>query len=155
MMVTLGALRHQLAVHYDLPDNVRRFVRRLARQQSLSWLDPRLVVDRLYAGTARAQRALDFLEFVEAQEPAILEAESALFGFRNRMRNAKRTLIRLGVAILGVGAVLYLILKFPDETRRAMPVEGSYEAVNIGLLVLLLVLILVGINYVRGLGRED
>ena len=155
MMVTLGALRHQLAVDYDLPDNVRRFVRRLARQQGLSWLDPRLVVDRLYAGTGRVQRAIDFLEFVEAQEPAILEAESALFGFRNRMRSAKRTLIRLGVAILGVGAVLYVVLKFPDETRRAMPIEGSYDAVNIGLLVLLLVLILVGINYVRSLGRED
>ena len=155
MMVTLGALRHQLAVDYDLPENVRRFVRRLARRQGLTWLDPRLVVDRLYAGSGRVQRAFDFLEFVEAQEPAILEAESALFGFRNRMRSAKRTLIRLGVAILGVGAVLYLVLKFPDETRRAMPVEGSYEAVNVGLLVLLLVLILLGINYVRGLGRED
>ena len=35
MLVTLGALRHQLAVDYDLPDNVRRFVRRLARQQGL------------------------------------------------------------------------------------------------------------------------
>jgi hypothetical protein len=134
---------------------VRRFVRRLARQQGLSWLDPRMAIDRLYAGTGRVQRAFDFLEFVEAQEPAILEAESALFGFRNKMQNAKRTLIRLGVAILGVGVVLYLVLKFPDETRRAMPVEGSYEVVNIGLLVLLLVLIVVGINYVRGLGRED
>ncbi len=86
MLVTLGALRHQLAVDYDLPDNVRRFVRRLARQQGLSWLDPRLIVDRLYAGTGRAQRAFDFLEFIEAQEPAILEAESALFGFRNKMQ---------------------------------------------------------------------
>ena len=155
MMVTLGALRHQLAVDYDLPDNVRRFVRRLARQQGLSWLDPRMMIDRLYAGTGRVQRAFDFLEFVEAQEPAILEAESALFGFRNRMRSAKRTLVRLGAAIFGVGALLYIVLKFPDETRRAMPIEGSYDVVNIGLLVLLLVLIVVGINYLRGLGRED
>ena len=50
MLVTLGALRHQLAVDYDLPDTVRRFVRRLARQQSLSLLDPRLAMERLYAG---------------------------------------------------------------------------------------------------------
>ena len=61
---------------------------------------------------------MDFVEFLEAQEPAILEAESALFGFRNKMRNAKRTLIRLGVAILGIGAVLYIVLADPDDARR-------------------------------------
>ena len=33
MLVTLGALRHQLAVHYDLAATVRRFVRKQARQQ--------------------------------------------------------------------------------------------------------------------------
>jgi ubiquinone biosynthesis protein len=155
MLVTLGALRHQLAVDYDLPDNVRRFVRRLARQQGLSWLDPRLVVDRLYAGTGRVQRAFDFLEFVEAQEPAILEAESALFGFRNKMRNAKRTLIRLGVAILGVGAVLYVVLAFPNETRRVVPREMPLSWVNLGLLIVLLLLIAWLIGYVRRLGQDD
>ena len=41
MLVTLGTLRHQLAVEYDLPVNVRNFIRRLARQQSLALLDPR------------------------------------------------------------------------------------------------------------------
>ena len=85
------------------------------------------------------QRAFDFLEFVEAQEPAIMEAESALFGFRNKMQSAKRTLVRLGVAILGVGALLYLVLAFPDEragsSRREMPMSW----VNLGLLILLLV----------------
>ena len=34
MLVTLGTLRHELAVAYDLPSMVRRFVRGLARQQS-------------------------------------------------------------------------------------------------------------------------
>ena len=155
MLVTLGALRHQLAVDYDLADNVRRFVRRLARQQGLSWLDPRLVVDRLYAGTGRVQRAFDFLEFIEAQEPAILEAESALFGFRNRMRNAKRTLIRIGVAILGVGALLYLVLARPDDARRVVPREMPMSWVNLGLLILLLVLVGWMINYVRNVARED
>ncbi len=155
MMVTLGALRHQLAVDYDLPENVRRFVRRLARQQGLSWLDPRLMVDRLYAGTGRVQRAFDFLEFVEAQEPAIIEAESALFGFRNRMRSAKRTLVRLGVAILGIGALLYIVLAFPDDARRVVPREMPMSWVQLGLLILLLLLVIGLINYVRGLGRDD
>ncbi len=155
MLVTLGALRHQLAVDYDLPDNVRRFVRRLARQQGLSWLDPRLMVDRLYAGTGRVQRALDFLEFVEAQEPAILEAESALFGFRDRMRNAKRTLVRIGVAIVGVGALLYVVLAFPNETRTVVPREMPLSWVNLGLVILLLLLVAWLINYVRRLGQGD
>jgi ubiquinone biosynthesis protein len=155
MLVTLGALRHQLAVDYDLPDNVRRFVRRLARQQGLSWLDPRMIVDRLYAGTGRVQRAFDFLEFVEAQEPAIMEAENVLFGFRNKMRNAKRTLIRIGVAILGVGAVLYFVLAFPDEARRMTPREVPLTWVHLALLFLLLTLIVGLINYVRGLSNDD
>ncbi len=155
MMVTLGALRHQLAVDYDLPDNVRRFVRRLARQQGLSWLDPRLVVDRLYAGTGRVQRAFDFLEFVEAQEPAIIEAENALFGFRNRMQSAKRTLIRLGVAIVVVGGLLYMALAFQDETRKVIPREMPLTWVHLGLLTLLLLLVFWLIGYVRRLGQDD
>ena len=58
MLVTLGTLRHSLAVDYDLQENVRRFVRRLARQQGVALLDPRRTFDRLYAGTGRIQRAL-------------------------------------------------------------------------------------------------
>ena len=50
MLVTLGTLRHSLAVEYDLQENVRRFVRRLARQQGIALLDPRRTFDRLYAG---------------------------------------------------------------------------------------------------------
>ena len=95
MLVTLGAIRHQLAIDYDLPDTVRRFVRRLARQQGLALLDPRLMMDRLYAGGGQVQRGLHFVDFLEAQEPAILEAEALLFGFRRRMRRAK-ALVRIG-----------------------------------------------------------
>ena len=93
MLVTLGTLRHQLAVDYDLPANVRHFVRRLARQQGVAWLDPRRTLDRLYAGTGRLTRALEFVEFLEAQEPVIIEAQSSLFGFRRRIRNARRRLV--------------------------------------------------------------
>ena len=58
----------------------------LARQQRHSALDPRLAMDRLYAGAGQVQRALHFVDFLEGQEPTILEAESLLFGFRARCR---------------------------------------------------------------------
>ena len=155
MLVTLGALRHQLAANYDLAENVRRFVRRLARQQGLALADPRQALDRLYSGAGQVKRALEFLEFLEGQQSTILEATNSLFGIRNRIGNAKRTIIRLGTGVLLVGGALYLVLQFPDDTKRAMPIEGSYPFVNIGLLVLLLVLIGALINYVRGLGQDD
>jgi predicted unusual protein kinase regulating ubiquinone biosynthesis (AarF/ABC1/UbiB family) len=154
MLVTLGALRHQLAIDYDLAENVRRFVRRLARQQGVSLMDPRMALDRLYAGAGRVQRALDFLEFVEGQESTILEVQSSVFGIRRRMQHARRTIVRLGVAVLAVGGVLYVVLRFPDETRRVLPRELPYDWVNVGLLVLLILLIGWLINFVRGLGRE-
>ena len=155
MLVTLGTLRHELAVDYDLPENVRRFVRRLARQQGLAWLDPRRTIDRLYAGTGRLQRALAFAEFLESQEPVILEAEASLFGLRRRMRTARRRAVTLGLSVLLVGALLYLVLVLPDDTRRALPSWMPYSWVHVGLLVLLVFLILTLINHVRGLGRED
>jgi ubiquinone biosynthesis protein len=155
MLVTLGTLRHQLAVDYDLPSNVRTFVRRLARQQSISWLDPRRTFDRLYAATGRMQRALDFVEFLEAQQPVIMEAEASLFGFRRKMQSARRGLIRLGMSVLIVGAALYAVLAFPDDTRRILPAGMDYTWVHIGLLVLLVFLLLTLIRNVRGLGRED
>ena len=155
MLVTLGTLRHQLAVEYDLPVNVRRFVRRLARQQGLAWLDPRRALDRLYAGTGRLQKALDFMEFLEAQEPVILEAENALFGFRRRMQSARRRLVTLGMSVLLVGGLLYVVLVFPDDTRRVLPSGMPYTWVHVGLLIILVFLILTLIQHVRGLGRED
>src|SRR4051794_2148391 len=155
MLVTLGALRHQLAVDYDLPDTVRRFVRRLARQQGLSLLDPRLAMERLYEGAGQVQRALNFVEFLESQEPTIVEAGALLFGFRGRMQSARRALIRLGGAVIAVGAVLYLVMAFPDDTRRTLPTGVEYTWVQVGLLVLLILLILWLINFVRGLGRLD
>ena len=155
MLVTLGTLRHQLAVDYDLPANVRRFARRLARQQATAWLDPRRSLDRLYAGTGRLQRALEFVEFLEAQEPVIIEAQSSLFGFRRRIRSARRRLVSLGMSVLVVGAILYLVLVFPDDTRRMLPSGMPYTWVHIGLLVVLLALILTLVRHLRGLGRDD
>ena len=155
MLVTLGTLRHSLAVDYDLAENVRHFVRRLARQQGMAWLDPRRTLDRLYAGTGRVQRALEFMEFLESQEPFIREAESSLFGFRRRMRNARRRLISLGMSVLVFGGLLYLVLAFPRDTEAILPPEMPYTWVHLGLGVILLILIVTLINHVRGLGRED
>ena len=155
MLVTLGAIRHQLAIDYDLPDTVRRFVRRLARQQGLALLDPRLMMDRLYAGAGQVQRGLHFVDFLEAQEPAILEAEALLFGFRRRMRSARKALVRIGMAVLTVGAVLYLVMAYPDDTRHMLPAGIQYTWVQLGLLGLLILLIVWLINFVRGLGRLD
>ena len=50
--------------------------------------------------------------------------------------------------------LLYLVLVFPDDTRRILPKEVPYDWVNVGLLVVLLLLILTLIRYVRGLGEE-
>ena len=148
-------LRHELAVAYDLPAMVRRFVRGLARQQGIAWLDPRRTLDRLYAGTGRIQRALEFVEFLEAQEPVIIEAQSSLFGFRRRIRNARRRLVSLGVSVLVAGALLYFVLADPDDTRRILPRGMEYGWVHAGLVVVLLLLILALIRHVRALGSTD
>jgi len=152
MLVTLGTLRHSLRVEYDLQENVRRFVRRLARQQGIALLDPRRTFDRLYAGTGRIQRALSFMEFIEAQEPVITEATSMLFGYRNRIRRVKQRLIGFGTAVLVVGGLLYLVLVFPDNTRQMLPTEVDYTWFQLGLLAVLLVLIVNLVRNMRSMG---
>ena len=145
MLVTLGTLRHSLAVDYDLQENVRRFVRRLARQQGLALLDPRRTFDRLYAGTGRIQRTLEFLEFVEAQEPVITEATTCCSGTEPDPAG-QGSVDRVGTAVLVVGGFLYVVLVFPDDTRRILPKEMDYTWFQLGLLAVLLVLI---VNLVR------
>src|SRR5262245_8927169 len=155
MLVTLGTLRHALAIEYDLQANVRQFVRRLARQQGLAWLDPRRTVDRLFAGAARLQRTLEFVEFLEGQEAFIVEAQSSVFGFRRRIRSVRRRLVTLGVGVLLVGAVLYLVLAYPDQTRSVIPRDLPYPLLPYGLLVLLVLLVVNRIANVRGMGDGD
>jgi ubiquinone biosynthesis protein len=154
MLVTLGTLRHQLAVEYDLPSNVRRFVRRLARQQGMAWLDPRRTLDRLYAGAGRLQRAMEFVEFLEGQEPFIREAQTSLFGFRGRIRDARRRLVSLGLSVLIVGGLLYAILAFPDDARQVIPREMPISWVHVGLAIVLVLLIVTLVRHVRSLGRD-
>ncbi len=155
MLVTLGTLRHALAVDYDFQDNVRHFVRRLARQQGMAWLDPRRSVDRVFAGAARVQRALEFMEFLEGQEAFIVEAQSSLFGFRRRIHNVRRRLVSLGVAVLAVGFVLYVVLAYPDQTRQVIPRDMPYPMLHYGLVGLLIVLVVVLVSHIRGMGDGE
>ena len=141
MLVMLGTIRHELAISYDLRANVRRFFRRYMRQRTLALADPRLASERFYEASIRMRRALRFVEFIEAQEPFIVEAQSTLLGFRRRMQAVRRRLVQLGVAVLVIGAVLYFVLREPDETRRMLPGGVDYDWVQYGLLVVLLLLI--------------
>src|SRR4029078_11384147 len=133
----------------------RHFVRRLARQQSLALLDPRRTFDRLYAATGVMQRALAFVEFLEAQQPVITEATGTLFGYRNRIRRVKQRLIGFGTAILVVGGLLYLVLAFREDTEKILPAEVDYTWFQLGLLTVLLVLIFYVVRNMRRMGPED
>ncbi len=147
MLVSLGALRHELATDYDLPRHVLRFFRKLVRQQGIAFLDPRMTLDRLYAGGMRLQRAMEFLEFIEDQEPVIAAGTASLFGVRARLRAARRRLISLGSAALMVGAVLYLVMAFPGDVRDRLPAGIGYDIVQLGLLLTLVFLI---VAFIRG-----
>jgi hypothetical protein len=118
----------------------------------MALLDPRRTFDRVYAGTGRVQRALQFLEFIEAQEPVITEATTMLFGYRNRIRRVKQRLIGFGTAVLVVGALLYVVLVFPDNTRQMLPKGVDYTWFQLGLLAVLLVLIVNLIRNMRSMG---
>ena len=64
----------------------------------------------------------------------------------------KQRLIGFGTAVLVVGALLYLVLVFPDDTRRILPREVDYTWLQLGILAVLLVLI---VNLVRNMRRMD
>jgi predicted unusual protein kinase regulating ubiquinone biosynthesis (AarF/ABC1/UbiB family) len=155
MQVTLGALRHQLAIEYDLQENVRQFVRRLVRQQGMAWLDPRRSLDRVFAGVGQIQRALEFVEFAESMEPVIVEATDTVLGFRRRMRTFKRRLVSLGIGVLLVGGALYVVLAFRDETEQMLPRELPYPLLHYGLLALLVLLTVGIVQNMRRMGGDE
>jgi ubiquinone biosynthesis protein len=155
MLVTLGTLRHQLATDYDLAATVRRFFNRFTRQEAVAALDPRRTLGRAYDASVRIRRGLEFVEFLEAQEPSITLAVDSLFGIRNRLRRARRRLISLGVSVLVVGAVLYFVMADPDGTRRLLPEGVSYPVVHGGLTILLVVLIGSLVLHLRQFGSQD
>ena len=156
MLVTLGALRHQLAIDYDLADTVRRFVRRLARQQGLSLLDPRLAMERLYArrGPGAAGAATSWTSS-RARSRRSSRRSRCCSGSAARCRTLGGRSCGSAAWSCGIGAVLYLVMAYPDDTRRDAARGVDYAWVQIGLLVLLILLIVWLINFVRGLGKLD
>ena len=78
-----------------------------------------------------------------------------LFGYRNRIRRVKRRLISFGTAVLVVGGVLYVVLVFPDDTRRILPKGMDYTWFQLGLLAVLLVLIVNLIRNMRSIGGDE
>ncbi len=155
MLVMLGTIRHELATDYDLARSVRRFFSRLIRQELVTWLDPRSAMDRVYAASVRLRRTLEFIEFVEAQEPFIMAAQGSLFGFQRRIHAVRARLVSLGVSAVVLGIALYLVLADPDGTRRFLPTGLPYPVVHYGLVVALVVILIALVLSVRGLSRED
>jgi hypothetical protein len=155
MLVTLGALRHQLAVQYDVAPTVRRFFRIQLRREGLAWLDPRLGLERLQAGGVRLERALDFIEFLEDQEPLIRAASASFLSVQGRLRTVRRRLVRLGAAALLVFVGLYVVLADPDGTRSWLPSGVPYSFVHLGLLAVLVGLVVAIVAHVRRLGSPD
>ena len=124
--------------------------------RAIAFLDPRTTVDRLYAGGVRMQRAMEFLEFIEAQEPVIAAGTSVAVRVpRPACVAARRRLVSLGIAALVVGAALYVVLADDRDVRNMLPSQMPYDAVHLGLLVVLIVLIVSLVAFIRGLSRED
>jgi hypothetical protein len=155
MLVTLGTLRHELASAYDLPAHVRSFFERMIRQQGAAWLDPRLALGRLYSGGFRLRRALEFVEFLEAQEPLFAAAEGMLFGTRRRLRAAGRRLMAIGIAAFVAGGALYLVLADPERTRAVVPQPIPFAWVQVALLVVNVLLILTLVVQGQRIGRQE
>jgi hypothetical protein len=155
MLVTLGSLRHELAASYDLAAQVRRFFGRLLRQRAAQLLDPRQALDRAYAGAIRAQRALEFVEFLEQQQPTIAATTSSLLGIQRRARNVGRRVVGLGLAALAVGGLLYVVLAYPGNTAAMLPGWIPYAGVHYGLLVLLVVIVVALFVHMRRLNRPE
>jgi predicted unusual protein kinase regulating ubiquinone biosynthesis (AarF/ABC1/UbiB family) len=142
MLVMLGSLRQQLATEYDLPAVARRFFGQLLQKQGESWLDPRLAMGRIYTTTYRVKRAIEFVEFLEQQQPLIANLASTYFGFQQRVQSLKQRAIGLFVGVLMIGAGLYFVLADPEHARDLTPSFMPFEAVHLVLLGLLLLLIL-------------
>jgi predicted unusual protein kinase regulating ubiquinone biosynthesis (AarF/ABC1/UbiB family) len=151
MLIMLGALREQLATDYDLPAVARRFFGQLIRQQGEAWLDPRLMAGRIYGASFRIKRAIEFVEFLEEQQPLLATLAATVFGVQRRVEGIKRLAIVLGVAVLAVGGVLYVTLADPVRAQSVTPSAIPFEWVHLILLGALSALILAFIQNLRRL----
>jgi predicted unusual protein kinase regulating ubiquinone biosynthesis (AarF/ABC1/UbiB family) len=153
MLTTLGALRHQLALDYNLPGVARQFFVRLIQQKGEEWLDPRLMLGRAYGATYRIGRTLEFLDFVEEQQPLLASLIGVAHGSSLKLQALYRKAVWLGVAILVVGGMLYFVLADPGPVRDTIGRVIPFDLMHPALLVVLVLLTIALIDNVRRLGR--
>ncbi|MBV9328250.1 MAG: AarF/ABC1/UbiB kinase family protein [Chloroflexi bacterium] len=151
MLVMLGTLRHQLATDYDLPAVARQFFGKLLRRRAEEFLDPRLVMGRVYETTLRVNRAVEFVEYLEEMQPLIASVAGTYFGFQRRLQTLRQRAIGLGGAMLLIGGLLYYTLADPNNARTYTPSVVPFEWVHVILLGLLVLVILMFIHNLQGL----
>jgi ubiquinone biosynthesis protein len=155
MLVTLGTIRHALAVRYDVVSYTRRFFTRLMKREMLAWFSPRQGVERLEAITTQMQRAVEFVQFLESQEQVITASTSGLFGLRRNLRQARQRLVRLGLAALVFGAALYFVLADPEDTTAILPAGVPYGWVHGGLVLALVIVLVLIVTHLRRFGHPE
>jgi predicted unusual protein kinase regulating ubiquinone biosynthesis (AarF/ABC1/UbiB family) len=149
MLVTLGAIRYQLATDYDLAALARQFFGGLIRQRGQEWLDPRFAIGRIYGTSYRIQQAIGFVEYLEDQQPLLAGLIQSYYGVGHGLHTLYRRVVGLGTAAILVGAVLYFVLIDPKDASRFVPAGFPFELVHWALLALLIVIIAVLISHVR------
>jgi predicted unusual protein kinase regulating ubiquinone biosynthesis (AarF/ABC1/UbiB family) len=154
MLVMLGTLRHQLATDYDLPSFARKFFSGLIQQQGQRFLDPRLMIGRVYGATYRAKRMLQFVEFLEEQQPLIQSLAGSYFGVQRKLQTIKQRLVAIGGLAVVVGATLYFVLADPEDARRFTPPGMPFEWLHLILLGALVLLLLGFIQNMREFGSS-
>jgi predicted unusual protein kinase regulating ubiquinone biosynthesis (AarF/ABC1/UbiB family) len=152
MLVMLGTLRHQLATDYDLPAFARKFFSGLIMQQGQRFLDPRLMVGRVYGATYRAKRMLEFVEYLEELQPLIQSVAGTYFGVSRKLAAVKRRLVAIGVGAVMIGGLLYFVLADPEDAQRFTPSAVPFEWLHLILLGLLLVLLIGFVQNLREMG---
>jgi predicted unusual protein kinase regulating ubiquinone biosynthesis (AarF/ABC1/UbiB family) len=154
MLVMLGTLRHQLATDYDLPAVARQFFGKLLQRQAAEFVDPRLAMARAFEVTTRVNRAVEFVEFLEGQQPLIASLAGYYFGVQRSLQTLKRRAIGIGVGILLIGGLLYFTLADPKTAESYTPSVIPFENVHLILLVILILLTLAFIQNLRTLASR-
>jgi ubiquinone biosynthesis protein len=154
MLVMLGTLRHQLATDYDLAAVARQFFGKLLQRRAAEWVDPRLAMGRVYEVTTRVTRAVEFVEFLEQQQPLIASLAGSYFGVQRTLQTLRRRLILVGGAILLIGALLYFVLADPGTARQYAPSIIPFESMHLVLAAILILLTLVFVQNLRSLASR-
>jgi predicted unusual protein kinase regulating ubiquinone biosynthesis (AarF/ABC1/UbiB family) len=154
MLVMLGTLRHQLATDYDLAAVARQFFGKLLQRRAAELADPRLALGRVYEVTTRVNRAVEFVEFLEQQQPLIASLAGSYFGVQRTLQTLRRRLIVIGGAILLIGALLYFVLADPGTAREYAPSIIPFESMHLVLAAILILLTLAFVQNLRSLASR-